>query len=110
MNVYDFDDTLYDGESIYDFFFFCLNIKPKLIIYVPKIIYLLVLYNLGKVNLDKLVKLIEKIVNKFIDNNIDDLVSKFWTKNDHKLKDSFINKLTINDVIITGCPLFLIDH
>lgn len=33
MNVYDFDNTLYDGESTFDFFFFCLSKNPRLLKY-----------------------------------------------------------------------------
>ena len=35
MNVYDFDDTIYAGDSTVDFFFYCLKKKPAIIRYVP---------------------------------------------------------------------------
>ena len=41
MNVYDFDNTLYKGESSYDFFFFCLKRKPKMIKYIPVVLKLI---------------------------------------------------------------------
>ena len=36
MNVYDFDGTIYDGDSTIDFFFYSLKKKPSLICYLPK--------------------------------------------------------------------------
>jgi len=31
MNAYDFDNTIYDGESALDFFWFCMRKKPVLV-------------------------------------------------------------------------------
>ena len=44
MNVYDFDNTIYDGESILDFFFFYLKKTPYLVKYIPKVFYALYKY------------------------------------------------------------------
>ena len=38
MNVYDFDDTIYAGDSTVDFFFYCLKKKPA-IVYVAGLQY-----------------------------------------------------------------------
>ena len=39
MNVYDFDGTIYNGETSRDFFFFCLKRYPKVKRYIPKILF-----------------------------------------------------------------------
>ena len=36
MNVYDFDGTIYNGDSSIDIYFFLLKRYPKLIAYFPK--------------------------------------------------------------------------
>lgn len=113
MNVYDFDNTIYDGESIYDFFFFVLKKNPILMIHIPKVIKSLIDHKKNRIKIDKLIKICEKIVSDFISSNKDDIdtiVKQFWEKNQKKLKPEFMNKLTDNDVIITGCPNFLIDY
>ena len=56
MNVYDFDNTIYDGESLYDFFIFCIRKKKRLILYLPVVIYILILYKLTVLNDNKLYK------------------------------------------------------
>ena len=35
MNVYDFDGTIYHGDSTFDFFFWCLGRHPGLVRYLP---------------------------------------------------------------------------
>ena len=37
MNVYDFDNTIYRGESVLHFFFFYIKKTPYLIKYIPKV-------------------------------------------------------------------------
>ena len=34
MNVYDFDNTIYDGESVFDFYHYSVRKQPKLIRYL----------------------------------------------------------------------------
>ena len=38
MNVYDFDNTIYDGESTFDLFLFYLKKKPSLIRLMPTVV------------------------------------------------------------------------
>ena len=35
MNVYDFDDTIYHGDSTRHFFFWCFRHHPKTLLYIP---------------------------------------------------------------------------
>lgn len=113
MNAYDFDDTIYDGESIFDFFKFCLTKDYRLYLYFPKVLLRLIEYKLNLVTIEKIYKTAEEIVNKFVSRHIyhmDKLVSEFWSKNHKKLKPNFIEMLKSDDLIITGCPNFLIDY
>lgn len=110
MNVYDFDNTIYDGESLVDFFVFCMKKKPSLIWYLPLLIYTLVLYKFRLLSIPKIYKLSSKISSVAISNkdHIDELVEQFWKKNRSKLKPKFLEMLTAEDVIITGSPRILI--
>ena len=113
MNAYDFDDTIYDGESIFDFFKFGLTKDIKLYLHLPKVLVRLIEYKLNLLSMDKLYKTAEEIINDFIKRNeckIDDLVSEFWNKNYKKLKPQFLKMLKEDDLIITGCPRFLIEY
>ena len=44
INVYDFDKTIYNGDSSIDFFIFCLKKNKQIIINIPKIIMYYILY------------------------------------------------------------------
>lgn len=113
MNVYDFDNTIYDGESIVDFFLFLLKKDYKLLRYFPHIIVFLVKYKLNKISVEDISNSIEKLSLSFFKNKDYDyksLVKEFWNKNINKLKPQFLEQLKSDDLIITGCPNFLIEH
>ena len=44
MRVFDFDNTIYDGESVIDFYLFSLRRNPKVARYVPVVLYHLLRY------------------------------------------------------------------
>lgn len=110
MNGYDFDNTIYDGESLVDFFLFCMSKKKVLIIYLPLVLYILFLYKIRRLTDQKLYKVANKVSSVVVENkeHISNFVNEFWEKNEHKLKDYYLNKLNENDIIITGSPRFLI--
>ena len=47
INGYDFDKTIYDGDSSVDFYKFCLKKNKKVLLMLPIQIYGLILYILG---------------------------------------------------------------
>ena len=111
MNVYDFDNTIYDGESIVDFFAFCIQKKKSLCKYIPLAIYTVALYKTNSLSREKLYELSSKISSLIIENKefADELIKEFWTLNKHKLKKYFLDKITSSDVILTAAPRMLIE-
>lgn len=112
MNAYDFDNTLYDGESIVDFFFFCIKHNPSLIIHIPGVVLRLNQYRKNNLSIENIIKTSEKVIATFFKKSKykpEELVLLFWKENIHKLKPKFIEKLTKDDLIITGSPDFLIE-
>ena len=106
INVYDFDDTIYDGDSTLDFFKFCLLRKKKTVLLVPVIIIYFIRYKM---------RTIEKEVFKekfysFLTNidDVDALVALFWQANEKKIKNWYYDKRQDSDVVITASPLFLV--
>ncbi len=113
MNAYDFDSTIYDGESIFDFFIFSLKKDIWLIKFLPIVLFRLIQYKLNLLKIDKIYQTVEMIINSFFKHanfNYDGLVEQFWEKNHRKLKPQFLKMLKEDDLIITGCPNFLINH
>jgi len=111
MNAYDFDNTIYDGESPFDFFLFCIKKKKRLIIYLPVALLLASLYKLRLLSIKLLLKLVGRLTKAFNKNKGDllKLVDEFWELNEKKLKPNYLAKLTENDIIITAAPRFLMD-
>ena len=109
LNLYDFDNTIYDGESTFDFFFFCLKQKKSLIKYLPIVIYTTILYKMRLLSVEKLFKSASKLTAAFVKGNFSELAEKFWAINAKKLRLNFLSKLTALDVITTASPRFLID-
>lgn len=110
MNVYDFDNTLYDGESTFDFYFFCLRKHPKLAKYAFVVLFTFAKYKMCLVSEDKMLSLCETYVNKFLNDcpNAKAYVKEFWTKNAKKLKSFYKDVHKDDDVVISASFGFLI--
>ena len=55
MNVYDFDNTIYDGESCFDLFKFYLKKDPSLLKSFPTVVKGFARYKKGKISLDEMI-------------------------------------------------------
>lgn len=113
MNAYDFDNTIYDGESIYDFFIFCIKKDKALLKYLPIVLLRMIEYKLNLLKIEKIYETCELIIDSFLKKiNIDEdkLIKEFWKINYKKIKPKFLNMLKEDDLIITGCPNFLINY
>lgn len=113
MNAYDFDNTIYDGESIYDFFIFCIKKDKALLKYLPIVLLRMIEYKLNLLKVEKIYETCELIINSFLIKtkyNEEELVNEFWKLNLKKIKPKFLNMLKEDDLIITGCPNFLINY
>lgn len=104
MNAYDFDNTIYDGESLFDFYLFCLRKNIKFIKYLKVAVVSLIKYKLCIITLDKLIKLCSKYVYDFLTDvgNIEGAVKEFWDKNEHKIKPWYFEKKKDDDLIISA--------
>lgn len=110
MNVYDFDNTIYNGESCFDFFKFYLKKKPGLIRYMPQIIYAFARYKRGKVTIEEAMERYAPRVEKFfasMENSAAD-VTEFWNGKMHKIKPFYKAQQQPDDLIITASPDFTI--
>ena len=110
MKVFDFDNTIYDGESLVDFFCFCVRKKKSLIFKISTVLYAAILYKMNKLSIDDLYIKASKLT-KVITNNKDDIdeyVNMFWQKNKKKLKQNMLDKIREEDIIITASPDILI--
>ncbi len=111
MKVFDFDNTIYDGESCFDFFLFCLKRKKSLCVHLPVVMYNLIRYKLGKIGIEAVYAFCDKMMGVFFENSAhaDRLLNEFWSENRFKLKNEIISLIDSDDAIISAAPRFLLE-
>ena len=111
MKVFDFDNTLYRGESSVDFSFYMIQHNKKILRYVPTILFSLVGYKLCLLKKEK----IESIINDFFAGVLDGteslsaFVNQFWEAHAVKLNKDLLRLIGPGDVIISASPEFLLE-
>ena len=115
LAIYDFDGTIYKGDSAVDFWFFMLSKKPVSILYVPYQLFILFLNIFGISSMEKVKETFFLPVNKLDPNDLDILVKEFWQNNIYKINDWFYDKSLEEKghmykvVCISASPDFLLD-
>lgn len=108
MNVYDFDNTLYDGESCFDFFVYYLKKSPRLILYLPRLFIAFFKYKRGLVTVEQALQKYAPQVEAFF-RSIDDVNGDcvdFWDRHMRKIKPFYKSLQRDDDLIITASPDF----
>lgn len=108
MNVYDFDKTIYNGDSTIDFYFYCLKKYPKVVFCLPKQLIAAMKY---KIKISDKTKFKEEFYC-FLEKvpNIDYEVGSFWNENEYKIKNWYKEKRKEDDVVISASPEFLLSE
>ena len=106
MNVYDFDGTIYRGDSTINFYLFCTRKNPLLIRYLPRQMLMLFLFLIKKISKNKFKEEFFCFLNGIKD--VDNLVSLFWKENRSKIYSWYLNQCQEEDVIISASPEFLL--
>lgn len=104
-NLYDFDNTIYHGDSSVDFFLYNLKKKPYLFFHLFYMLYGFILYKLKLIKGGKFKSIIFSYI-RFI-KDIDHELEIFWNKNFSKIKDFYLKGNHKKDIIITAGPDFL---
>lgn len=106
VNVYDFDKTIFDGDSTQKFYLYLLKNHPEIAIYLPKqfIFFILFIFKIMPKT-----KFKEKFYSCFkILKNIDEDVLNFWEKNISGIKKFYLENRQDSDIIISASPDFLL--
>ena len=79
MNVYDFDKTIYDGDSTLDFYVFSIKKDLSLLRYLPKQFLGIVFYYLKIINKERYKEFFFSFLKGI--GNIDEEIKQFWKEN-----------------------------
>ena len=106
MNVFDFDGTIYDGDSSKDFFFYCLKHYPKTRGKIFPVMWYGAGFGLRIVKKKTFKQKLFSIVTKIPD--IENAVLDFWEEKRKNIKKWYLEMKEPTDVIISASPEFLL--
>lgn len=108
MNVFDFDNTIYDGESAIDFFKFYLKRDPSLIKYAPSLMLAIIKYKAGKISIEEaLNKYGSKVTDYYVKNGgIGSDAEIFWDEHQKNIKPLYNELRSDDDLVISCSPEF----
>ena len=106
MNVYDFDKTIYDGDSTLDFYLFSLKKNPMLIRFLPVQIIGFIKYMFGLCPKLHFKEKFYSFLNGI--NDVDAMVDSFWNNKQSKIKAWYLEGKNESDVVISASPEFLL--
>ena len=106
MNVYDFDHTIYDGDSSVDFWLFALCRKPCLVVLLPFQIYGTALFLLGIYSKERMKEAFFVFIRHV---PLDKMTARFWERNRRKIKPWYLRQKQKTDVVISASPEFLLE-
>ncbi len=105
FNLYDFDGTIYDGDSGVDIILFAIKKKPKVIFTLLSSLGIVILYLLKLRTKEEMKNKLFSFLKYFPET--DEFVKEFWDTHENKLKDFWVNeKSHKNDVIISASGYF----
>ena len=106
MNVYDFDKTIYNGDSTYGFVLWCFRRRPKTLLYLPLIGYASARYYLFHLGTKTEFK--EKMYRFLKATKGQADVERFWSEHLSGIKSYYKAIHRDDDVIISASPEFLL--
>ncbi len=106
MNIYDFDGTLYQGDSTLDFILFSLKKHPSLLRFLPVQGMAFASYALKRI--DK-TTMKQQFFRVFTGYNAEGLLEEFWDTHQHKIFPWYVGgQQKEDDILISASPEFLL--
>ncbi len=106
MNVYDFDGTIYDGDSTVDFYLHCLKANPRLLGSLPANsldALRFLAHGLGSKEFKE--RFLGRILPRI---SAEEMVAGFWSTHTGKIKEWYREVQRPDDVVISASPTFLL--
>lgn len=106
MNVYDFDNTIYNGESSFDMFLYFIGKDRSLLKLLPKVVKAFSQYKKGNVTIEQALEKYAPMIEEYFAKNPDILsdTSEFWDKHMKNIKAFYSEIQQPDDLIITASP------
>lgn len=105
MNVYDFDGTIYAGDSTVDFYRFVLMRRPGLLRFLPGQVGGMLLFLAGRKSRMQMKECFFRFLLK-IDGEA--MAEEFWQSYSSRIYPWYLSRMQSEDVIISASPEFLL--
>ena len=105
MNIYDFDGTIYSGDSTFDFYFYALGKKPSLVRFWPKQAVAFSLYALKKISKTQMK---ERFYSFLTGIDAEAMLEDYWDTHEKNIFPYYRDQQREDDIIISASPEFLL--
>jgi len=105
MNAYDFDGTIYQGDSTVNFYLFALSRHPLLIRYIPRQAADAIRYSMKRIGKTEFKQSFFRFLSSI---DTEKMVEQFWNQNQQKIAEWYLNRRKPDDIIISASPEFLL--
>lgn len=106
MNVYDFDGTIYSGDSSVDFYLYCLKKQPGLAVYWFRQVWGICLHAFGRISTGDMKERFFSFLAGLQDPK--GMAEKFWVERSHRIMNWYLERKESEDVVISASPEFLL--
>lgn len=66
MRVFDFDGTIYDGESLFDLYLFSVRYEPRVLRYIAPVLNCGIRYKMGRAELGQMERKLDAVVRRYL--------------------------------------------
>lgn len=108
MNVYDFDGTIYPGDSTVEFYLYCLVRHPGLIRCLPRQLGGTWAYLLGRCGKTRWKEAFFCFLPELRDLRAE--VRGFWDRRGRNIREWYLRQKQVDDVVISASPEFLLQE
>lgn len=106
MNAYDFDNTIYAGDSTVDFYLYCVKRYPRVAVYSLRLAWPALMFLTGRMSKTRFKQRFFGFLAYLPD--VDRAVEDFWEKHMARIKPFYLERRRADDVIISASPEFLL--
>lgn len=107
INVYDFDNTIYRGDSSYDFYRHCAAKYPRAVLSAAAALPWFLAMLLGFADKTRVKERFYRYLRHVPE--VTEEVERFWLTHDRRLKDWYFEQKREDDLIISASPEFLLE-
>ena len=112
VNVYDFDNTIYDGETLVDYILYYVRHDPKIWKYIPKLLIIAFKDRFHLFTFEEALHAYASFLEGSyvtLDNPAEN-VADFWDKNERKIKPWYADVQKESDIIVSGTLDFILEE